>query len=178
MAEGECTSQKGRLSNHTKLKAYLLCYVPSPLFPAHWSLWIPYDGNLGLGIRIHVTGDALNGFQHDFDRWYDPKTDDRHPRLIELGMIDASSLPPIEPVGVCSHGTEGNGLRVCKALELLSWEIPAPGPSLRSSGSTAAHSRVQIQNCQSWLRQFVDLLIAKGVIAGEARHVIDTAPQH
>jgi hypothetical protein len=134
--EGEVIRREGTSSNHTKPKAFLLCYVPSPLFPAHWSLWIPYDGKSGRGTRIHVTGDALNGFQHDFDRGYDPRTDDRHPRLIQLGVVDASSLPQLaERVGPCLEGIDTRVLRACSAVEELSMAIPAPGPSLRSSGS-------------------------------------------
>lgn len=91
-------------TNHTRLKAHLRCYVPSPLFPAHWSLWIAYAGTSGRGNRIHVTGDALNGFQHDFDPWFNSKTDDGHPKVINLGFIAASSLPPVETLAsVCTE---------------------------------------------------------------------------
>lgn len=142
--EGEVIRREGTSSNHTKPKAFLLCYVPSPLFPAHWSLWIPYDGKSGRGTRIHVTGDALNGFQHDFDRGYDPRTDDRHPRLIQLGVVDASSLPQLaERVGPCLEGIDTRVLRACSAVEELSMAIPAPGSG---TDTPQAHSRVQIQN--------------------------------
>lgn len=150
MADDEVASLGSMPSNHTRLKAHLLCYVPSPLFPAHWSLWIAYAGTSGRGTRIHVTGDALNGFQHDFDPWYDPKTDDRHPKVINLGFIDALSLPPAENVGECLYGIDGDSLRTCTALELLSWAVPAPGPSLRSSDSAAVYFPCSAQASLTW----------------------------
>ena len=118
------------------LKAYLLCYVPSPLFPCHWSLWIPFDGQSGPGMRIHVTGDAKIGFQHDFERAYDPKKDDRHPKVIELGDIDTFPLPIEEPVSFSVFGVREETLLACNALKHLSLTIPAPGPSLKSSSRT------------------------------------------
>ncbi|KAB5576069.1 hypothetical protein GE09DRAFT_1215793 [Coniochaeta sp. 2T2.1] len=166
------------VSTTSKLKAYLLCYVPSPLFPCHWSLWIPFNGQSGPGMRIHVTGDARNGFQHDIERAYDPKQDDRHPKVIELGNINTSSLPGKEPVCFVISGVSDETLVACSALEYLSLTIPAPGPSLKSSSTTGGRLRVKIQNCQTWLRQLVDSMIDKGVIGAEARHIVDQAPQH
>ncbi|KAB5550861.1 hypothetical protein GE09DRAFT_1222685 [Coniochaeta sp. 2T2.1] len=135
-------------STPPRLKAYLLCYVPSPLFPCHWSLWIPFNGQSGPGMRILVIGDARNGFQHDFEQ-----------AVIELGDIDTSSLPAKEPVGFDISGVGNEILPACSALECLSLTIPAPGPSLKSSSTTAGRSRVKIQNCQTWLRQLVDSMI-------------------
>lgn len=131
-------SQKGTQRGPTKLKAYLICYIPSPFFPAHWSLWVAYGvGYTGPGTRIHVIGNALNGFQHDLDREYNPASDDRHPRVIDLGVIDESLLSPKAPGGIPAEGTSVDKSGACNALEHLALRIPAPGPSLRSSGSNA-----------------------------------------
>ncbi|RYO76743.1 hypothetical protein DL766_010115 [Monosporascus sp. MC13-8B] len=75
---------------------YLLSYVPSPLFPGHWSMWVPYRGSdgsaSGKGTRLHVTGDSRSGFAHDFahdfDRGYDPGEDDRRPWARAVARIE------------------------------------------------------------------------------------------
>jgi hypothetical protein len=134
--------QQGTMPGSPTLMAYLVCYVPSPLFPAHWSLWIPYDSREStIGTRIHVTGDALNGFKHEFDRRHDPATDDRRPRLIELGLIDSSHISPVGPVSNSEESHDHVIPRAYNELEQLALKIPAPGPSLRSSASNAVCCR-------------------------------------
>ncbi|RYP78257.1 hypothetical protein DL771_000734 [Monosporascus sp. 5C6A] len=155
---------------------YLLSYVPSPLFPAHWSMWVPYrgsDGSVGKrGTRLHVTGDSRNGFAHDFDRGYDPDEDDRCPWVRAAARIEERHVedPPTP-----------EGASACEAhnrLERVALSIPAPGPSMRAASSNAARTRVALQNCQTWMADFVRALIDQGLIEQSAQTVLDGCPKN
>jgi len=64
-----------------------LIFYPSPLFPAHWGLWIPSVGNPQIGKMVHVVGDVATGFEHQFKRNYSLITTTRR--------YDLSSLPKL-----------------------------------------------------------------------------------
>ncbi|RYP70655.1 hypothetical protein DL769_004901 [Monosporascus sp. CRB-8-3] len=126
---------------------YLLSYILSPLFPAHWSVWVPYRASDGTaskkGTRLHVTGDSRNGFAHDFDRDYDPDEDDRRPRAGAAARIEERHVvDPPTPGGAGAHGAYN-------LLERVALSIPAPGPSMRAASSSAVRTRVALQNSQT-----------------------------
>jgi hypothetical protein len=58
---------------------YLIIYH-SPIFAAHWALWIPsYDQDVigQTGKIINVQGSPCEGFIHEFERNYDLSTESR-----------------------------------------------------------------------------------------------------
>lgn len=65
---------------------YLIVYN-SPLFPAHWALWIPRASPPNLGKLIHATGDARNGFTIAFERNYDINGTTRAYQIIPLAQV-------------------------------------------------------------------------------------------
>ncbi|RYP18540.1 hypothetical protein DL767_009814 [Monosporascus sp. MG133] len=155
---------------------YLLSYVPSPLFPAHWSMWVPYRGSDGgvskRGIRLHVTGDSRNGFAHDFDRAYDLDEDDRRPRVMAAGRIEERDVAdPPTPEGASAY-------EAYNRLERVALSIPAPRPSMRAASSNAVRTRVALQNCQTWMADFVRALVDQGLIEQSAQTVLDECPKN
>lgn len=89
-AQSNTTASTAQFGAHTESIAYrtlsLLSYTPSPLFPAHWSLWVPNLGGTE-GTRLHVTGDTRNGFIHEFERNYNPNEDGRRPWMKAVAKI-------------------------------------------------------------------------------------------
>jgi hypothetical protein len=114
------------------LTAYLVVYH-SRLFAAHWSIWIPRDGQSiqGRGKIIQVEGTAAQGFNHDFKRNYDMAMETRQKSIIPLGSIDAGYVKNI-------HGpdTETEDSTATDAVEEWALQVPAPGPSLRRAFGT------------------------------------------
>jgi hypothetical protein len=65
---------------------YLVVYN-SPLFPAHWGLWIPQLDNPDVGKFIEAAGDAANGFDISFERNYDLGSTPRAYRKLPLADV-------------------------------------------------------------------------------------------
>jgi hypothetical protein len=109
---------------------YLIIYN-SPLFPAHWGLWVPQkDGDQNIGKLIHATGDARNGFQVAFKRNYDLGTTSRSYQLLPLAEVADQHV-----VDVKGDGKKGTDTTAHDYLEQVALSIPAPGRSLRSATS-------------------------------------------
>lgn len=110
---------------------YLIVYN-SLLFPAHWTLWIPTKANPQIGKGIHVTGDAANGFQHEFKRNYDLSEEDRANRLFLLAQVDDRWVADVPGDGSFSVDTTP-----ADDVETIALSVPAPGKSLRTSEGSA-----------------------------------------
>lgn len=126
--------------NSIMIDLYLLCFIPSPLFHAHWSIFIPYQANPRRGTVLDVRGDPLNGFVHEFERGYIPSEDpDKPPFMTKLGA-SRDTL-------VRSHHYMEAGIDVIAHTELerLALSIPAPGPSLGRSPSIGVSLRPKIE---------------------------------
>lgn len=112
---------------------------PSPLFPAHWSLFIasPSPTTESIGTRIHVHGDAKAGFAHEFVRGYDVSRSTLGDKLVPLGVVDEAVLAEGkgEGEGCQEHDgvqTETRDVDARNELERIALSVPAPGPSLNS----------------------------------------------
>jgi hypothetical protein len=110
---------------------YLIVYT-SPLFPAHWTLWIPTEANPQIGKGIHATGDAANGFQHEFKRNYDLSEEDRAYRLFLLAQVNDRWVVDVPGDGLFSVDTIP-----VDGVERIALSVPAPGKSLRTSEGSA-----------------------------------------
>jgi hypothetical protein len=87
---------------------YLVVYH-SPLFAAHWALWIPYytpDSDQRLRKIIHVQGSASEGFVHEFKRNYDIIEDNRSESTILLCWVDSTSSFIVDVYGDGSFSTD------------------------------------------------------------------------
>ncbi|KAL1952865.1 hypothetical protein VTO42DRAFT_4092 [Malbranchea cinnamomea] len=184
-----------------------LLVFPSPLFPAHWSLFVPCspDHDEAVGTRIHVTGDARSGFAHEFVRNYDIRQSTQGDRLVRLGEADERYISPstasltgsrgpsstrvsnettttedtpTTPATVPDRATESRDVDATNELERIALRVPAPGPSLNSVQKQPSGRRVEIQNCQTWLRQLVAAYVDRGILGPEALAAVDQAPRH
>lgn len=114
-----------------------LLIFPSPLFPAHWSLFIPSPTptTKSIGTRIHVHGDARAGFAHEFVRGYDVSRSTLGDKLVPLGVVDEAVLAEGEGEGGQEYDgvqTETRDVDARNELERIALRVPAPGPSLNS----------------------------------------------
>ncbi|RDB28930.1 hypothetical protein Hypma_016124 [Hypsizygus marmoreus] len=157
--------------NSTHRDVYLLIY-PSPLFAAHWALWLPNDNAAkeALGKVIQVTGNVATGFEHQFKRNYDLSDTARASTLLALGHIGGEH--------VVMNGPEIDNIAI-DTMEEKALSVEAPGPSLRSAGDVkAGRTRVNIRNCQTWLVEYVDVLIRDDILDYSAKAILDSGPKN
>ncbi|KUJ07754.1 uncharacterized protein LY89DRAFT_660007 [Mollisia scopiformis] len=160
-----------------KRPIYIISYT-SPLFPAHWSLWIPSSYNSltktpgTSGKRIHVTGDALNGFTHEFSRNYDIDDDSRAKTIHFISWVEAVNV-----VDGDDAGDPVEDVVATDKMEEWALKVEAPGRSLRGV-EEGLKSRVQVRNCQSWLREFVGKLVEMGIFDEDALEKVDAVPKN
>jgi hypothetical protein len=119
---------------------YLIVF-PSPLFAAHWGLWIPSMGELDVGKYLHATGDAANGFQVAFKRNYDLSTSGRSYQLLELAQVLDDYI-----VDVKGDGSESEDQTAHDYLEEVALSIPAPDRSLVPATTPVSRSSSSCTN--------------------------------
>jgi hypothetical protein len=109
---------------------FLLCYLPSPLFHAHWAVFVPEQARPKCGTVLNVRGDPLNGFVHEFERGYIPSEDpEKPPAVLKLGTIAISLIQSQKTA------PDGKDKTACNQLERLALSIDAPGRSLGRGAS-------------------------------------------
>ncbi|TGJ79164.1 hypothetical protein E0Z10_g9601 [Xylaria hypoxylon] len=151
---------------------YLIIYK-SPLFPAHWALWIPSEADPNIGKRIHAEGDAATGFRLSFDRNYDIRQESRKHETLVVAKVGAGHLIDTPGNGVNSVDTEP-----MDAVETVAAKVLTPGTSLVPSTTSTRGTRVEIRNCQTWLMEVVNALHEEGIFDSNAVEVIKTAPKN
>lgn len=110
-------------SRSPKTRPIYLLIFPSLLFPAHWSLFVPTLTNPSAGKRIHVTGDAANGFQHEFVRSYTLGESTQQYKLLLIAEVKQEWVVDDVPEGI------DDGAAI-DAMEELALTVPAPAKSL------------------------------------------------
>lgn len=112
--------------------ARTICLIiyKSPLFPAHWSLWIPSLNNPITGKRLHATGDAANGFEVVFERDYNLDTESRSYQLLVVAEVSDTHVIDVE-----GNGSQGSDATAHDDVERVLLSVTPPGPSLVSSTS-------------------------------------------
>jgi len=151
-------------------EVYLIIYH-SPLFPAHWALFVPNPSTSKIGKVLNVVGSVAAGFEHEFKRNYDLTEDGRQYSLL---LLDDA----VDKKVVCDTTDEESTIDAVgrDEMERLALEVPAPGPSLNSYQSTGTKAKVVIRNCQTWLREAVEAYVKAGVLHEVALERLQTAP--
>lgn len=182
--EGE-SSESSEASDHAPqpvlpvLPVYVLI-PPSPLFAAHWSLFIPNTEDSNLGRRIHVAGDRLNGFKLEIIRGYDVSlhrnvTPNRRFLIgITLSMLETETRNVPRPASKHKQKDEDEGGGYVHnftfdGFEETCMEVQAPGPSLNhvsseSGNPTGKRQKTEVKDCQWWVRQVVELLYRRRIL--------------
>ncbi|KAH7134329.1 kinase-like domain-containing protein [Dactylonectria macrodidyma] len=112
---------------------YVIVYT-SRLFPAHWALWIPSQGDSAIGKRVHATGDARAGFEVEFDRNYDIEHTGRQHQLVPLAQVHEIFINDVS----CTVGPLSSECQPCDKIEEIALLVSAPSPSLVASSSNAS----------------------------------------
>ncbi|KAF2864680.1 hypothetical protein BDV95DRAFT_655704 [Massariosphaeria phaeospora] len=117
--------------------------------PAHWAIWIPTSGGEFVGKLLHVTGNPATGFFLEFKRNYDLRTTTRGYQIVTLAQArdqDVTDTP-----GALSKDTTARD-----RFESTATVVRPPGRSANSFNPAAL-------NCQNWILDFVEKLIARDV---------------
>jgi hypothetical protein len=96
---------------------------------------IPHSKDTARSTRIHVTGDVLNGFQHEIERGYVVAEDDRNPKILFIGEVEESCVPVDE-------SKTGFETVPANQIEEAVLGVPAPGPGLRDASADTAAEEV------------------------------------
>ncbi|KAF8078922.1 hypothetical protein FPV67DRAFT_84742 [Lyophyllum atratum] len=159
-------------------ETYLIVYN-SPLFAAHWSLYIPFASSQrekGVGKIIHAVGSLAEGFTIEFKRHYRPAQDSRSKTFVALGPIDEGCFnDDSDP-----EAEETVDSVAVDEMERRAKLVHPPGRSLNSAsvGDVEVHTRIAVQNCQTWMVQYVGALVCQGVYQEGALMAVRKAPQN
>ncbi|KAF3391177.1 hypothetical protein DPV78_010916 [Talaromyces pinophilus] len=157
---------------------FLIIYK-SPLFPAHWSLWIPSVANPNIGKRIHVTGDVKSGFEHEFVRNYDLRSETRTHVVILMGEVEDKYVADDDEDLRREEWVEERDKSPRDQMEEVAIKIPAPGPSMNPASRDAAPTkRARMRNCQHWLADFVTELVRRNILPASADSAVQGAPKN
>ena len=137
--------------------------------PAHWSIWIPTAGQESMGKLIHVTGNPATGFflefKRNFDRARDVDFTETEHRIIALGEIRDSYIKDLALTAPQTRDTTARD-----RLESTATTIAPPGRGANPFDPAAL-------NCQNWIADFMERLVAEGVIHASAHAALQNAPR-
>ncbi|KAH1992969.1 hypothetical protein KXV97_001847 [Aspergillus fumigatus] len=118
-----------------------------------------------MGKLIHVTGTTATGFFLEFKRNYDFNLTQRKHQLILLAQVNAQYITDTVGTGQQSADTIARD-----RLESVATTVPPPGRSANPFDPSAP-------NCQDWMRDYIQRLIAEGLVASSAGSVVQSAPR-
>ncbi|EED84300.1 predicted protein [Postia placenta Mad-698-R] len=154
-------------------KVYIASYDAGGLFPNHWALWVPSVADENIGTIIQVEGDPATGFHLEFQRYYDKSVEERKHALFEIAdvehrhVVDSDGLGDGKPfIETVAHD----------AIEEQAVLIDPPAKSLKSAGNEK-QGRVEIKNCQTWLTELVNALVAQGIFPESALTKLAMVPK-
>jgi len=150
-------------------KVFIISYNAGGLFEDHWGLWIPSAANPDIGTIIHVKGDSLKGFELEFKRNYN--------RTITSAIYIPYEIADVDPKYIVD--TKGDGKPFADTIahdkiEQQALLIPAPPKSLKPAGSG---EKAEIKNCQTWMYELVNALIADEIFPPSALTKLNTVPK-
>ncbi|EFW21390.1 hypothetical protein D8B26_001598 [Coccidioides posadasii str. Silveira] len=165
----------------------------SPLFPAHWSLFVAHPSCPEIGKRVHVEGSVYAGFTHAVQRRYKLGSVGKNFSLLELGELTGGKGGEEEEeealvkhihanADVDADAAEyGEEVKPIDRLEKVAIGIVAPGGSLNhvnEDGTQAPARRGQMKNCQDWIIDVVAELVRRDLLPAPANEVVQNAPKN
>ncbi|RAK87787.1 hypothetical protein BO79DRAFT_255951 [Aspergillus costaricaensis CBS 115574] len=133
--------------------------------PAHYAVFIPTGETSEKGKLIHVTGTTATGFFLEFKRNYNVGATKRSHQIIPLAKVNAKYIT--DTVG---NGHESADTTARDRLESVATIVPPPGRSPNPFDPSAP-------NCQNWIANYVERLIAEGLLESSAASVLQSAPR-
>ncbi|KAG9086522.1 hypothetical protein FS749_003599 [Ceratobasidium sp. UAMH 11750] len=156
----------------TTRSVYLLVFR-SPVFPAHWALWVPRLDDPHAGKIISAVGDPSTGFAHEFQRNFSPASPNSMLPVLLSNAVDPKHIVDGE-VGLESTIDAD----ATDSLEEVALMVPPPGKSLNSVEDSGTRRRVAIKNCQTWMSEYVGKLVERGILDASAVGVLNDAPKN
>ncbi|KAF3483798.1 uncharacterized protein GIQ15_03122 [Arthroderma uncinatum] len=150
----------------------LLIVYNRSLFKAHWAIYIPSLADPGIGKKIHVQGDVLNGFTLQFMRNYCLNSEPLTHQEVPIGRVADEFV--VDGPG----GDEVPDVTPTDRIEEVALSVAAPGPSMNSASNGPPTGKAQLRDCQSWVIDMVAALVCQGIVAEEAKEVVQNAPKH
>ncbi|KAF4344215.1 high affinity methionine permease [Fusarium beomiforme] len=127
-------------------------------FNDHWAYFIKSSSNPGVGIVYEAIGDVRNGFQLQVRRNHD-LTCDPPSTQIPLQRIDSTFVD--EKSMLLSE----NPIPVCRFEKSL-YKVKVPEKTLNNTTETEApKKRIVQRNCQTWIVESADQLVADGIVS-------------
>ncbi|KAF2653102.1 hypothetical protein K491DRAFT_680795 [Lophiostoma macrostomum CBS 122681] len=133
--------------------------------PAHWAIWIPTAGLPGQtkGKLLHVTGNTATGFHLEFKRNYNLESTNSRYQIFDFAQVHDQFVTDTPGTSVMTDTTARD------RLESTALGVTPPGRSQNPFDPSA-------RNCQHWIYDFVESLIAAGYLSDDARRVLQNAP--
>ncbi|KAG5790215.1 hypothetical protein H9Q69_010715 [Fusarium xylarioides] len=139
-------------------------------FNDHWAYFIRSRSSPSVGIVYEAIGDVRSGFQCQIRRCHNLASDPPSSR-IPLQWIDAtfvneeSMLHEQEPIPVCS-------------FEESLHKVKVPEKTLNNvTESDAPKKRIVQRNCQTWIVESADQLVADGILSSDVAAYLHATKQ-
>ncbi|CAE6460251.1 unnamed protein product [Rhizoctonia solani] len=163
----ELTHHYTTMTDHRSI--YILIFH-SRIFPAHWALWIPSPSQSKIGKIINAVGDPSSGFVREIERQFNlANASGAISTVLLSNRVEAKHI----------LDSDSSGPEPVDEVEKIASGISPPEKSLNSAqNSKLPVRRVEIKNCQTWLREFVCALVEHGICEAEAIDVLDRAPRN
>ncbi|KAF4961198.1 hypothetical protein FGADI_435 [Fusarium gaditjirri] len=153
----------------------LVIYSGAP-FGDRWAYFVRSSYNPSAGVMIHATGDVRNGFQLQIKRSYDFASTSTVPTSrTPLQWIDGRFL---DERAMLHNGNYKNDDRPVCGFEGSLCKIKVPEKSLNAtSHNDAPQNRVVQRNCQTWVVESADQLVADGILSPEVATYLHATKQ-
>ncbi|CAF3488635.1 unnamed protein product [Fusarium graminearum] len=130
-------------------------------FKNHWGYFIQSKHNSSVGTIVHVVGDVKNGFEFEIKRNHDFDTTSPAPlHIIPLQWMDGKYFNE----AMLNNGVQELDHKPVCDFEKSVYKIKPPKGSLNSATSDAPRARVDRKDCQTWILQSADQLVADGIM--------------
>ncbi|OQE15827.1 hypothetical protein PENFLA_c030G06567 [Penicillium flavigenum] len=132
--------------------------------PAHYAVYIPTGDTGDVGKLIHVTGNPAQGFFLEFRRNYDFEAPQPSFQRIPLAQVDDRYIKD-------TVGNREIGDTIARdRFESVATTVQPPSRSPNPFDPSAP-------NCQNWLLDYTEKLVAEGYAPNSAVSVVRNAPK-
>ncbi|PNP83977.1 hypothetical protein FNYG_02665 [Fusarium nygamai] len=139
-------------------------------FNDHWAYFVRSSSSPSVGIVYEAVGDVRKGFQRQIRRNHDLKSDLPSVR-IPLQWIDATFVKE----ELMLHDQES--MPVCILEESLH-KVKVPEKTLNDTAeSEAPKKRIVQRNCQTWIVESADQLVADGILSSDVAAYLHATKQ-
>ncbi|EKJ70227.1 hypothetical protein FPSE_09601 [Fusarium pseudograminearum CS3096] len=143
-------------------------------FKNHWGYFIKSEHNPTVGTIVHAVGDVKNGFEFEVKRNHDFETTSPAPlHIIPLQWIDGKYFNE----AMLNNGVQELDDKPVCDFERSVYKIKPPAGSLNSATSDAPRARVDRKDCQTWILESANQLVADGIMHPDIAAYLDAIKQ-